>query len=269
LDFPHPLQVRASNIQFNAGAISFQIQLLSTNDSHCSRQWWVPSKYSNYLNVSWLIIEEGGYDINGTQIVIGSAEVSGYVTKVDWEFSFGSACNYPPVEGDTDFAPGGIFSLQTMNNDQTYLLSRTTEWWYKGESNKCSYSWETGRFFLVSHDGYPVDDKFLLKTEMLSFLLFDSTPHIIDCLAGSRMEFGLVHGLTNQPVLLSLRHPIDSSSDFVSLYGSVNGYQGGDSIVIRSYYDSTNPISPYIYLQVRTLFSLLTFVRKINAQMKN
>jgi hypothetical protein len=269
MDFPHPLQIRASNIQSNAGAISFQLQLLSTNDSYCSKQWWIPNQYPNYLNVSWLIIEEGGYSINGSQVVIGSAEVSAYVTKVDWEHSFGRTCHYPAAQGDDDFAPGGIFSLQTMNNGQTYLLARTTQWWYKEESNKCSYSWQSGRFFLESHDGYPADDKFLLKNEILSYLLFDSTPHIIDCLSGSRMEFGLIHGVTNQPFQLSLRHAIDSNSDFVSLYGSVNGYQGGDSIVIRSYYEPTDSLSPYIYLQVGAPSSFpFKFLRRTNAQTK-
>jgi hypothetical protein len=248
--FPHPLQVRASNILNAGGSVSFQLKLLSANDSFCSKQWWIPEKYSDDLKVSWFVVEEGGFSINGSQIVIGSASISGYVTKVDWEFSFGSSCHYPSQNIDDDYAPAGVFTLQTMNNDATYLSARTTEWWYKSKTNKCSYSWSTGRFFLEPHEGYPLDNRLILNTETLAYLLFDSTPHIIDCLAGSRMEFGSLHGLTDQPSLLPLRSPIDSSSSFIAIYGSVNGYQGGDSFVIRAFYQSETDLIPYVYLQV-------------------
>jgi hypothetical protein len=255
--FPHPLQVRASNILNAAGSVSFQLKLLSTNDSYCSKQWWIPEKYSSKLEVSWFVAEEGGYTINGSQIVIGSAAISGDVTRVDWEFSFGSSCHYPAQDTDDDYAPAGIFTLQTMNNEATYISPRTTEWWYKQSTNKCSYAWSTGRFFLEPHEGFPIDERLMLTTESLAYLLFDSTPHVIDCLSGSRLEFGSVHGLTDQPSLLPLRSPIDSSSTFVGIYGSVNGYQGGDSFVIRTFYQSETDLVPYAYLQVGSSRNIL------------
>lgn len=190
--------------------------------------------------------------INGTQLVIGSAEVSGYVTKVDWEFSFGTSCHYPSQQSDDDYAPGGLFTLQTMHNVDTYLTARTTEWWHKGETNKCSYAWYTGRFFLEPHDGYPLDEKFLLKTESLAYLLFQSNSLVIDCLSGYRLEIGTIFGLTDQPTLFSSKYPIDPKVDYVSIFGSVVGYRGGDSFVIRAYYDNDST-SPYFYLQVHFL----------------
>lgn len=90
----------------------------------------------------------------------------------------------------------------------------------------------------------------MLKSETLAYLLFDSTPHVIDCLSGSRLEFGSVHGLTHQPSLLPLRSLADSSSTFVAIYASVNGYQGGDSFVIRTFFQSGTDLIPYAYLQV-------------------
>lgn len=244
----------------SAGSVSFTLKLLSTNDSSCSKQWWIPSVYSDTLDVSWFIVEEGGYLINGSQVVVGTAEISGYVTKVDWEFSFGSSCNYPSHEEDDDYAPGGIFSLQTTNNDGIYLTARTTEWWHKGDTNKCSYAWYTGRFFLEPHDGYPPDDRFLLHTETLAYFLFDRNPMVVDCLSGYLLEIGTINGLTDQPTFFPLKHSVDVQTNNVGVFGSVIGYRGGDSFVMKSFYEGTgSSLSPYIYLQVQYILQFVSF----------
>lgn len=261
-DYIHPIEGRMKNLQITNGEVSFQVKQMYPNDTSCSKQWWIPTYYPHQLNLSWVVIEKGGYSINGTQIVTGASTISGYITKVDWEFSFGSSCHYPSEASDNDFAPGGIFELQTTNNVGSYLSARTTQWWYKGESNKCSYSWTTGRFFLEPHEGYPYDDKFLLNTERVGYLLYDPKPHMIDCLDGSRFEFSLMHGLTNTPSEISLRVNVNPKTSSIGFFSSVNGYTGGDSSVVRTFYNLSQSLIPYIYLQV-SLIKYYIFIYKI------
>jgi len=245
-----PVQARISNMNNNDGALSFDVKLVMPNDSYCSKEWWVPEDYPGSLNVTWLVMESGGYSINGTQTVVNTAEVSGYVTKVDWDYTFGSECNYPTQEGDTDFAPGVLLSLQSFDNEM-FVVPRATSLWTKGEVNKCSYSWSTGRFFLDSHDGYPVAERYNMRTELLGYLLFDQyRPHVIDCVEGYFFEFGMIDRLTDSSMLVDLHEQVDASVQPVGLFATLVSYYGGDSSSLRTYYTSPESASDmYIFIQ--------------------
>jgi hypothetical protein len=239
------LQPRLGEVTINNGLVTFHAKLSLPNDTKCSKQWHTPTHFTGTLPIHWMIVEKGGYLVNGTQIVVGKATISGYSTKVDWAYTFGTACHYPAQATDDDYTPGAITELQTnYNND--FLVTRSSLWWFKGEENMCSYAWQTGRFFLEPHDGQTVEYQYNLHTEDMGYLLFDSKPHIVDCLGSASLEFIQLSAVTHSPIVLPIISP-HSSSSTIGVFGATVGYHGGDSIVPMSYLsDST----PYVYLQV-------------------
>jgi hypothetical protein len=252
-EYPHPLEARVKNLQINGiGVAQFQGKLIFPNDSYCSKQWWIPVDYPTGLDVSWLAVEKGGYLLDGTtQLVAGTGSVSGTVTKIDWQYKFGTSCNYPTQEGDTDYAPSAVFELQTTNNGNYFLNVRTTTWWYKTEFSKCSYAWSTGRFFLEPHDGIPEEVLYNYATETLGYLLYDPKQQVIDCLEGTKIQFGVIDVISDVSVKLYLPSGINLAQDSVGVFASVIGYHGGDSVSPTSYGDtsiSSNEV--YLFLQV-------------------
>jgi hypothetical protein len=243
------------------GVVQFQAKLIFPNDSYCSKQWWIPVDYPTALDVSWLAVEKGGYLLDGSmQLVAGTGNVSGTVSRMDWQYKFGSSCNYPTQAGDTDYAPIGIFELQTARNGNYFLNVRTTTWWYKSDASKCSYSWSTGRFFLEPHDGIPDEAKKTYVPERLGYLLYDPKQQVVDCLEGAKIQFGVVNVISDVSVKLYLPSGINLAQHSVGIYASVLGYHGGDSISPTSYGDtsiSSNEV--YLFLQVCSPLILPSF----------
>lgn len=135
-----------------------------------------------------------------------------------------------------------------------FLNVRTTTWWYKSDANKCSYSWSTGRFFLEPHDGIPESVKYNYYTENLGYLLYNPKQQVIDCLEGSKYQFGLINVISDTPVELYLYSTLDITENSIGIFSSAIGYHGGDSIALMSYYDTdeNGNADLFLYLQVRT-----------------
>jgi hypothetical protein len=259
------LEARVKNLQVNSnGFAQFQGKLIFPNDSYCSKQWWIPAHYPTVLDVSWLAVEKGGYRLDGdTQLVVGTGNVSGTVSKIDWQYKFGGSCNYPTQEGDTDYAPTGIFELQTARNGNYFLNVRTTTWWSKSAESKCSYSWSTGRFFLEPHDGVPDQAVRTYAAETLGYLLYDPKQQVVDCLEGSKIQFGVIDVISDASVKLYLPSGINLAQDSIGIYASVIGYHGGDSISPTSYADtsvSSNEVFLFLQVYCFTLLSLFSFL---------
>jgi hypothetical protein len=255
--YPHPLEARMKNLVVTNGVAQFQAKLIFPNDSYCSKQWWVPVDYPSAIQASWLVVEKGGYLLDGTtQLVAGTGAISGTVTKLDWSYTFGKTCHYPSQEGDDAYAPSAIFELQTSNNGNYFLNVRTTTWWYPSDASKCSYSWTTGRFFLEPHDGIPDQILFNYQTETLGYLLYDAKQQIVDCLDGVKVQFGMVDVISDVSVKLFIHDSMGVGEEgrVMGIYSSVLGYHGGDSISPTSYQDlSVSATDIYLYLQVLPL----------------
>jgi hypothetical protein len=269
------LEARVKNLQVNSnGFAQFQGKLIFPNDSYCSKQWWIPVHYPTVLDVSWLAVEKGGYRLDGdTQLVAGTGSVSGTVSKIDWQYKFGSSCNYPTQEGDTDYAPSAVFELQTTNNGNYFLNVRTTTWWSKSAESKCSYSWSTGRFFLEPHDGIPEAVLYAYAAETLGYLLYDPKQQVVDCLEGSKIQFGVINVISDTSVKLYLPSGINLAQDSIGIYASVIGYHGGDSISPTSYADtSVSSNEVFLFLQVCLCVlpssTHLSLFRRINVPMR-
>lgn len=242
-------------LKLNNGLAQFEARLIFPNDSYCSKVWWTPVDYSRSLSVSWIVVEKGGYKLNGdTQLVVGTGDISGTVTKLDWAYTFGNKCNYPTQNGDNDYAPSAIFELQTSNNQNYFLNVRTTTWWYKSDASRCSYSWSTGRFFLEPHDSIPDEILYDYRTEKLGYFLFDPKQQVIDCLEGVKLQFGYLDVISDTSVKLFLHKEVNIAEEPLGVYASVLGYHGGDSVSPTSYGDITITTSDvYLFLQVGLL----------------
>ena len=230
------------------GILTFEVKLVMPNDSYCSQEWWVPTHFPKELDVTWMVMEKGGYVIGGTQTVVGYGNVTGKVQNLIWPYTFGT-CHDPPEEGDNDYAPGAIVTLQTSNNVDMFLLCRSPAYWFKEDS--CTYSWKSGRFFLQGHDGLSPAARELLNDEILGYLLFDPKPHIIQCADETTMEFNGFSPVSNDIMTPSLSVPYSvSTGGIFGVFGSLVTYTGGDAFAIRSFFDGNTTDDLFVYLQV-------------------
>jgi hypothetical protein len=245
------------NLAVHNGVLTFEAKLVQPNDSYCSKEWWVPTDYPELLSVTWLIMETGGYMIDQTQTVVGYDLINGEVSKIDWDYKFGDTCNNPAQEGDNDYAPAAIMKLQTTNNGDMFVTPRSPGQWFKSEVAGCSYSWQTGRFFLQPHDGVSAAVRKTFARETMGYLLFDPHPHVIDCAQGMSLVFVGFSPVSNVPVTPDFTSQYDASVGTFGVFASLVTYSGGDAFAIRSYFQDGNMEDVWVYLQVWSTLSPL------------
>lgn len=58
-----------------SGAYTFEARLVQPNDSYCPHIWWTPEN-SDTINVGWMVVEEGVYNVTSSMLVFGSGEMT-------------------------------------------------------------------------------------------------------------------------------------------------------------------------------------------------
>jgi hypothetical protein len=73
--WPMVVKMNGRAQKLNNGHYTFQARLVQPNDSFCPHIWWTP-KPSPTLNIGWLIVEEGVYNVTTSMLQFGSGEIT-------------------------------------------------------------------------------------------------------------------------------------------------------------------------------------------------
>ena len=264
-----PLGARVEELLDNSGAeaiVTFSVKLVWPSNQTCVSNWFQGGVPEGTFSVGWYVGETGGYSVSGVQMEFVTASVNALNWNLaTWPYPFGADCNYPSQDGDDDYSPGAIFTIQSNNNAGQYLSVRASSW-FKTDTTKCTYAWAGGHMRLYPHD-YDAEAGLInanqIQDETVGVFLYDTRfPQALDCVGGSYMEIGQVDGLTSSPYQLSMYQPVDTSTTSLGVFGSILTLQGGEGVMIKSYALSTSPMEIFSFLQVRTptLYSNVTLI---------
>lgn len=235
-----PLQARVVDFVFNDYMVTFSIKLVWPSNETCVSDWYNTNNLKGSYTVGYFIGEAGAYDVNGVQMEFLKMTTNAIeLNRATWPYGFGSECNYPTQYGDDDRSPGGVFTLQSQNNPGMFLNVHVGAW-HKTATTKCSYAWLGGYFMIKPHDfdaSAGLVDINDIRDETLGIFLFDaSTPHSIDCLAGSYLEVGELSDVGDSAYVINTYHLFDTrSTSKVAVFGSVTTYNGGDGVTVNAY----------------------------------
>jgi hypothetical protein len=73
--WPMVVKMNGRATRIAGGNYQFQARLVQPNDTYCPKLWWTPVA-SPAINVGWLIVEEGVYNITTSMLVFGSGEIT-------------------------------------------------------------------------------------------------------------------------------------------------------------------------------------------------
>eukprot|EP00602_Paraphysomonas_sp_CaronLab_P008383 CAMPEP_0185024300 /NCGR_PEP_ID=MMETSP1103-20130426/7313_1 /TAXON_ID=36769 /ORGANISM="Paraphysomonas bandaiensis, Strain Caron Lab Isolate" /LENGTH=446 /DNA_ID=CAMNT_0027557225 /DNA_START=100 /DNA_END=1440 /DNA_ORIENTATION=- len=73
-----PIVSRLRNIEYvsSENVWQFDVKLVQANDSYCSKEWYVPQYLSNKVQISWLIVEKGVYNLSSNFFIVSSGDVT-------------------------------------------------------------------------------------------------------------------------------------------------------------------------------------------------
>mmetsp|Transcript_20856 Transcript_20856/g.30000 ORF Transcript_20856/g.30000 Transcript_20856/m.30000 type:complete len:1048 (+) Transcript_20856:168-3311(+) len=130
--------LRLRNIENINGSVTFEAKMFLPNDSFCSKEWTIPTTIKNPLEIAWIVVHKGAFEVNGSQIFVGTGELSRTDPELNKTsedlvtFSFPSgctpsdpsaACVFPQTLDLTDIS--AVTTLQSLVYD-TYLFLRVS-----------------------------------------------------------------------------------------------------------------------------------------------
>eukprot|EP00602_Paraphysomonas_sp_CaronLab_P003918 CAMPEP_0185017106 /NCGR_PEP_ID=MMETSP1103-20130426/60_1 /TAXON_ID=36769 /ORGANISM="Paraphysomonas bandaiensis, Strain Caron Lab Isolate" /LENGTH=966 /DNA_ID=CAMNT_0027546363 /DNA_START=40 /DNA_END=2940 /DNA_ORIENTATION=+ len=135
-----PTSLRINNLAYNNGGVSFDVKLFHPNDSYCSKEFSVPEYLDDPVQISWIVVNKGVYNISNHHFVVDSGEINrthhqlaGVGDTVDvFNFEFPRGCNASAPEDICVFSQdvplgnlGAVSTIQTLQYE-TYMLTRTS-----------------------------------------------------------------------------------------------------------------------------------------------
>lgn len=251
-----PVEARVIELVDNAGVaavVSFNVMLVWPSNKTCVSEWNDGGAPQGSYTVGWYVGERGGYTVSGVQVEFMTATVKAAdFNLVTWLYTFGIACNYPTLNGDNDYSPGAIFTIQSNNNAAQYLTVRTKHW-FKTEKTKCAYAWAGGEMRLYPHEydsAAGLIDPSQIQDETVGVFLFDTRfPQSLDCVGGSYLEIGQLPAFNSDPHQFSMYQAVDTSVQHVGLFGTVLSFEGGDALTIKAYSTTSSPTHIFGFIQ--------------------
>lgn len=73
--FPLVVKMNGRATKTTGGTYEFQARLVQPNDSFCPKVYWTPEP-APMINVGWMVVEEGVYNITSSMLVFGSGNVT-------------------------------------------------------------------------------------------------------------------------------------------------------------------------------------------------
>ena len=71
----YPAIARVRNAT-TSGQISFEVKLYQANDSYCLKTWNIPEPIFPELKLSWIVAEQGAFNLTGNYFMIGEGPIN-------------------------------------------------------------------------------------------------------------------------------------------------------------------------------------------------
>ena len=221
---------------------TFSVKLQQANDSTCSKQWRIPQYLTNKVQVSWMVVQQGAYQISGGhQFIIGEGSLTRADASSTATIGNGNAIRLwfpekclnvsgPCTHSGTDARRGAITQLQTDNNKidggrEFFLYIRI----------RVTFSRHI-QLVLIPHSSTTASIFTITTPETGAYMVFD-TPLNIRCLEKAVFETALFT-------------PVTSTAKFVNyqntylyppgLYGGLSTVSLVDATVLRQFSNGIN-----------------------------
>ena len=194
------------------GRVSFDVKLYHANDSYCSKEWFIPRSLSDTLEVSWMVVEKGAFNISGYYFMVGSGDI----TRVDNSnelYNF-IRFNYPvgceTLTKSCRFEDGTL--VGAINQIQSLVYDRFLT--VRALVHGLGFS----RFVLVPHDSDDLSYYNMSLAETLAYMAFDGSG-VLDCSERISFEMGQFDSATSASTTILF----DGSYEYpVSVFGMVS-----------------------------------------------
>jgi hypothetical protein len=174
------------------GSYTFAAKIVQANDSYCSKQWRTPTKLTSAIQVSWIVVEQGAWLIDGNRFITGEGTVtraSGATTATTANGNLNTifypvGCNATSPTENCKMSMtnrGAVGQVMTNNNVKQPGIDMFLS--VRGKSvNERQTGW-----VLIPHDASD-PNYFVLSAETLGYIIF-ATGITARCVEGFFMEF--------------------------------------------------------------------------------
>ena len=134
------------------GHYTFQARLVQPNDSFCPHLWWTPQP-SPTLNIGWLIVEEGVYNVSTSMMQFGSGEITRDNTEpmlkydtpalyhAKYVMNYTTGCNPDDLDAVCEFVEKvSDFEPVTVPYKNVQVTYSATGWSHLGATNQIQTS---------------------------------------------------------------------------------------------------------------------------------
>lgn len=217
---------------------TFSVKLVHANDSFCNNIWTTPT-YIGETQISWMVMEEGAYFLDGNSMIVGSGEISrvddsgsatvdnGNAVRLDYpigcEGDFSASCATTDVSSRAEL--GALQQLQTSINTvddgkELFLSVRTR-----------IINLRHIQLVLFPHSS-TVPSYFEITTpEIVAYFVFASFEFV--CAENMVFETSIHEGVTSAPIHVAFIHKFDYVPGLYGALGSTVSLV--DATTIRSF----------------------------------
>ena len=221
---------------------TFSVKLQQANDSTCSKQWRIPQYLTNKVQVSWMVVQQGAYQISGGhQFIIGEGGLTRADASSTATVNNGNAIrlwfpeNCLNVSGScthngADANRGAIAQLQTDNNKidggrEFFLYIRV----------RVVFSRHI-QLVLIPHSSTTASIFTITTPETGAYMVFD-TPLNIRCLEKAVFETAIFTPVTSDAKFVNYQNTYLYPP---GLYGGLSTVSLVDATVLRQFSNGIN-----------------------------
>jgi hypothetical protein len=200
---------RVRNV-IGSGTVTFDIKLYQPNDTYCLTTWHVASAISG-IEVSWLVVESGVYNVSNHHFMIGSGDIYRFdsststLNMVRFDYPTGCVSSTTSCRFDSTSTVGLIHQIQTLVYDRFLTV--------RAYSVKAAFM----RVLLVPHDSSNGDYYIMTDPERLAYMSFEVGVQI-SCLESLSFETAVYTSVTSSKMDVSYAR---SYSSVASVYGMI------------------------------------------------
>ena len=232
------------------GSFKFSAKLVQANDSFCSKEWYIPEHVEN-IQVGWMAVEEGVYNVSGSMFVIDSGLITRdnsvpvsedtpvlYHHVVTFNFTSGCdslnpdrPCEYAEKldaeSGKTWLHLGALQQIQTSVN----TVDNGRDLWLTIRSRNVFT--DRIQLMLATHSVdlslYPSYETVAVP-EVAGYFIFERDHHI-QCVEGLVFETQISFPVTSEAIEVDFFFTYDYPPGIFGMLGSLNSL--GDSTALR------------------------------------
>ena len=218
---------------------TFQVKLQQGNDSFCSKEFYVPQYLSSKVQVSWMVVQQGAYELDNAMFIIGEGDMTrtdadstatvenGNAIRIWYPENCTGVVGYCTHNGTT---LGAVAQLQTDNNkidnDQEFFLYVRIRVIFSRHI----------QLVLVPHSSTDPSIFAISTPETAGYIVFD-TPLNIQCLEKMVFETEIYTPVTSTAINVNYQNTYLYPP---GLYGSISTVSLVDATVLRQFGNGIN-----------------------------